>query len=803
MVKKVMVKARAVMLSAMLFTAMIPATAFASSTSEGADISMSAKQSSSDSASASDSASGNQSSKADAVKASISKEKAEELARKSVNIPKDYALQGANLSTDRLVDGTRNVWSLDFVKRANGKYVGSIYTSINADSGQLIGFSSYKNNANVKPSYPLKVEREEAQQIAASFIKEIAGDYAAQVELNENYGAQLLPALTGEVRHQFRFDRIVNSIPFLDNYIYVSVDSEGHVVEYQFTWDDTISFPKITDYMSMEQAAAKLKAAGAPQLSYIVLNNGESKGKPILTYELAPYAINAVTGEKLSDNNYRYYRVQGEVSESPVTDKPLAAKPQSGSIKEQEALDKVKAAFKLPEGAELDNSSYNEYTDGDSGVSNESWNFSWTIKKDGKEAGSIRATVDGKTGVVYNYNIYWHNQDSAGTDELVTLEKATSTAVDTVKKQLPWLTHELHVIKPDPKQYEDIRSLSRSSYYIGFAHKVHGANVDYDNVIVEIDVRTGEVNGFEAYIQPYAYPTEAPTTISTDDALTKWMDYYRPELTYRVVNEYSWNGQPIPLEKYNVLLASGELDSNSDVDRESKIELVYRLAAKPVDERVFLDATNGQWRSYESGEVTQLERPKITDAEGHWAQHQLELMVAYKALDVVDGKVRPNEAIKRGELIKMLVIAKSGGNYAYATADSGATKNASFNDVAAGSEYFAYVESALQQNLIDLGDGSFNPEGTVTREEMAELIVRALGYNSLAQYEDIFVDNFKDSSQIKNKGQATIVVGLDIMSLNKDGKFMPNKQVQRAEAATAFFRYLQARAKLQEAPLRM
>ncbi|MNZ63990.1 hypothetical protein D3C78_821490 [compost metagenome] len=112
------------------------------------------------------------------------------------------------------------------------------------------------------------------------------------------------------------------------------------------------------------------------------------------------------------------------------------------------------------------------------------------------------------------------------------------------------------------------------------------------------------------------------------------------------------------------------------------------------------------------------------------------------------------------------------------------------------------MESALEQNLIDLGDGSFNPEGKVSRDEMAELIVRALGYNALAEYEHIFKDSFKDSAQIGNKGQAAIVVGLKIMNLT-DGKFLPKKQVTRAEASVAFFRYLQTRAELQEAPIRM
>lgn len=802
MVKKAISKGTALAITAtMLAAAIIPSGAFASSSSESVSISIQAKDMSS-SAMANEGTAANEGNANESVTAKISKTKAEELLRQYISIPKEYNLQGTQFHTENLADGKRNVWGMDFIKRVNGKHLGSIYAAINADNGQLVNFSSYSNEPNVKPSYPLKVEREQAQEIGLSFIKEVAGDYAAAIEINEHYGTQLLPALTGEVRHQFRFDRIVNDIPFLDNYINVTVDSEGHIVEYSFVWDDTVNFPKMGTYLTLEQASSKLRAAGEPALKYIIPYGGQGKRIPMLSYNLPTFSIDAVTGEKSVEPSYQHYRFSGEVSDTPLTAKPLAAAPPSSSINEEQAIAKVKAAFTIPEGSVLQNSSYNEYTDDGTGELSASWNLSWTIMKDKKEVGSLWAAVNGRTGAVQSYNIYWNSTDTADKESTNTLDKSISTAIDVVKQQLPWLTHELYVIKPDSKQYENIISEQMPDHYIRFAHKVHGADVDYDSVNVTVDARTGVVKGFDAYIQAYEYPNSAPTVITKEAAVEHWMDYYRTELTYRLVNSYEWKGEPIPIEKYNLMLASGELATSDDVERTTTVELVYRLVAKAMDQRVFLDAISGEWRNQETGEITQLERPKALDAEGHWAQHQLELMVAYKALDVVDGKVRPNEPIKRGELIKMLVLARSGGNlYGYSAAET-ASKNASFADVAAGSEYFAYVENALAQNLIDLGDGSFNPEGTVSREEMAELIVRALGYNSLANVDHIFVDNFKDSAQMKSKGQAAIVVGLNIMSLT-DGKFLPQKQVQRAEAATAFFRYLQSRAELQEAPLRM
>jgi hypothetical protein len=248
------------------------------------------------------------------------------------------------------------------------------------------------------------------------------------------------------------------------------------------------------------------------------------------------------------------------------------------------------------------------------------------------------------------------------------------------------------------------------------------------------------------------------------------------------------------------MVAAGEIQPN-EVKSQGEAKLVYQLVPRyNLDQNVTLNAVTGQWINADDGTVTTLERQTATDIEGHWAQRELELMVAYKALDLKDGKVNPNAVITRGEMIKMLVLAMNQGTPIYYTADT-MKAAASFADVKADSSYFAYVETALQQQLIDIGDGTFNPEGKVDREEMAELIVRALGYNPLAEHDSLFNITFADADQVKQKGQAAIALGLGIMTL-QNGKFLPERQVTRAEAATAFFRFLQAKADLKEAPLR-
>ena len=55
-----------------------------------------------------------------------------------------------------------------------------------------------------------------------------------------------------------------------------------------------------------------------------------------------------------------------------------------------------------------------------------------------------------------------------------------------------------------------------------------------------------------------------------------------------------------------------------------------------------------------------------------------------------------------------------------------------FSDVPAGAWYFSAVETAFAHDAFRLHQGRFRPEEPITREEMAVMLVRSLGYTSLA-----------------------------------------------------------------------
>ena len=80
--------------------------------------------------------------------------------------------------------------------------------------------------------------------------------------------------------------------------------------------------------------------------------------------------------------------------------------------------------------------------------------------------------------------------------------------------------------------------------------------------------------------------------------------------------------------------------------------------------------------------------------------------------------------IDRGEFVAVLCRM-----FGWDAASPGAP---SFSDCPASHWAYSYVETALAHGVMDAG-GAFRPEDYISREEMAVMLVRALGYGTLAQ----------------------------------------------------------------------
>jgi hypothetical protein len=733
--------------------------------------------------------------------AKISKEKALELAKTYITIPAGYTLQSVNLNTYSTSMGKNTpTWNLSYTKKIMDMNYGNMNITINGTTGKLTSYYFGENDPDRKPSYPPKVNYEGAKAAATKWMAKINPDEQKQMLYNNLNEQSFRTPLNGDYQYNLRYDRTVEGIPFPQDGVSISVNGDGVITNYNFNWDDTVVFEKTTAPISKEKAIQAFRDKAKVSLVYQIPYQTKGEKKPLTIYSMSTAFLNAATGEPWNPGGYD---LPSPVDAKPLTDQPLAQKPTSNlNLTKEQAIQKVNEAVKLPADAKLEGSSYNEYTNPDMGENTSSWNLNWsqnpTDAVKGKVGYSIYATVNSHTGEIMNFSRYipYEMQQGKDVEVKISQESAEAQAIDFVKKKLPAYTDQLvlddSVNKAIPLEHQK----TRQNWDFNFKRVIDGVNAGAESVNLSIDKTTGEIVNYYMYMSSIPYPKQKPEVLPLEKAKDLLLSQFEIQLAYVSAGGNMPYGYATGnYVKMKVMMDAGVVSPGRDPNQNLSAKLVYMLVPKYTQQSFFLDAITGQWKDPSTGEVIILDKIKATDIEGHWAQNELQLMIDYQAIDVVNGQVSPNKAITRGEMVKMLVMAMNGGRVGI---QYGMERMATFKDVKNESALFAYVENAVDRGLIDRG-ADFNPNAIMKREEMSQLIVRALGYKNLTKYNGIFNDKFTDAASVKNIGEVAIMVGLNIMMLT-DGSFKPDQEVTRAEAATAFFRYLQKRAELQASP---
>lgn len=172
----------------------------------------------------------------------------------------------------------------------------------------------------------------------------------------------------------------------------------------------------------------------------------------------------------------------------------------------------------------------------------------------------------------------------------------------------------------------------------------------------------------------------------------------------------------------------------------------------------------------------------FTDAQGHWAQEVVEKAEAYGLVEgKPDGTFGVGEEITRSQFVT--VLCRMFGW------DMVSPASPSYIDCPASAWYYSAVETARAHDVMD-PSGAFRPEDYISRGEMAVMLVRALGYDTLAQDLsglDLPFDDVKEDV-------GYMAIAYDIGMINgvegPDGslKFLPTHSATREEAAAMLVR---------------
>lgn len=179
--------------------------------------------------------------------------------------------------------------------------------------------------------------------------------------------------------------------------------------------------------------------------------------------------------------------------------------------------------------------------------------------------------------------------------------------------------------------------------------------------------------------------------------------------------------------------------------------------------------------------------PKAANAQrfsdvppGHTAYAAIEALASRGVIaGFDDGLFKPDDTLKRGQTAKILVGWKG--------LKPAPSPSVSFRDL--DSVYRNWVETAAAEGLIKgYSDGSFKPYSSLTREQMAIIMVRALGKESDAKtlsQEQVrtALAVFKDAGSVSASARAHLALAVQygLFSGDTQGFFKPIASITRAQ----------------------
>jgi hypothetical protein len=185
------------------------------------------------------------------------------------------------------------------------------------------------------------------------------------------------------------------------------------------------------------------------------------------------------------------------------------------------------------------------------------------------------------------------------------------------------------------------------------------------------------------------------------------------------------------------------------------------------------------------------------DINGYWAEQDILLMASKGYVSGVgDGLFAPDAAVTRAQfatlLAKALGIAGQGG------------QTPLFSDVPDGYWGASAIDAAAEQGLLSgVGDGRFQPDSSITREELAVMVARALqwkgaGASLTPEQVDQALSSYTDASQVDGWAREAVAVCVNrsLISGRSAASLSGQSDTSRAEAVVVLEKLLHSLGEL-------
>ncbi len=623
--------------------------------------------------------------------------------------------------------------------------------------------SVFENSYPGKASLP---KLSESEVIAAAYSHLARLDPALAAEFDPN-GELLYGYGVNSASATVRFERRINGLPFCGNYMDITLNKDtGELVQLtsSMTYAENIASPD--GIITPEQAAEKFKALSPMTAKYITRYGGEDEDDAaVLAYEPKnPDAmIDAKTGEEFKQDiggsqsaNTTYGAASGMyAAESAAyggfTPSELVNMEQvEGLMSEAEARAVVEAISELPlEGKEFSGCTF-DYLRGsrkDDGTLTYTANLAYSLSEVRGDMNMREDTfvlIDAESGELLDVSTFSNTNngpEKPSITEAQALETAKAFAAKYAADEYAKADSDIEAsdsAAPESDYYGD--------YWFDFYRMENGYEYQENKISITVDKVSGKIKRFSK---------------DWDDDI----EFESPEGMISADEAFLALSRRRGIEARYVL--------RTDESGAKTAQIVYALL---IGKASIVSAKSGKLLDYNGSELKEDEAAaSADDISGHYAENAISALLKNGVVSLPEGETsfRPNDVITQGELLAF-VAALEGEQYPITPYyERGLYKYAAARGIIKSGE-------AQDENL------------PCIREDGPKYIIRALGYEEIAQMTDIFAAGFSDSADITSdmEGYIALAKGFGIIGGNPDSTFAPKDQLTRADAAIMIYNYL-------------
>lgn len=668
----------------------------------------------------------------DNIKTNISKEDAVKIIE-GFEFAKGYEMSNIYLDNNGRLENP--AWRMDLYTQ---QYSSNVSVSISANTGELLSFNSWQqqNRKNI-----VSITKNQAKEIADKFIAGIVKkDDKSLVYIPNRYEAYERTGGVYEIpQYNFAYAQKVNGIISSDVTSNVTVNaSNGKVTSYYSTnqYMKEIKYPSTDGIKGMDELKSEYISSLKMQPVYLTTYNYD---KPVISLVYIP-ATNLLMDAKTMENVNDY--IYGVNTSTIPIDTSLIKKVESKKITESEALNIIGSSkayiekltgikFKDSQGVAIKmNGNVNEV--------NRNYEYS-----DGSNYYGLSMSINLDTGNTTAFNFYMYNRNSYEEPKEVQEKVSYQTAKKTSDELLGALFAKQHGAYYDnnkePDNTKDYIKQQRSHnfQYIRYENGISCGN----SINISINKETGRLENLYMSWNDVSYP-KPDNIISEDEAKEKYI-----------------NGMEFELEYYSPYIYNG-----GSVEKAQEILIVF----KPV-----IDDTNKCINAFTGEVIDYSGKPLISKKsdENHWAVNSIEMLETQGV--VLRNLASYDEKLSRQDAVKMLSLVTGIQGY-YLDIQ----KN-SFADVNKDHEYYRYIESAVQNNIIRATGMNFNGTQKITKEEFIIMLLDMLGYKDIIQHKELFAGANGSVTDI----YISVCKALDILPVKPGLTFNEDDNITFAEAA--------------------